>query len=966
MYLNIYYEAGSESQPQSYIHIWDDKLGYRKIPYTKYAYKLDEKGDYITLYNQPCKLVKRWKKEDIENGLIFESDVHPEMRYLVDNYMNSEDPSDAHVIMNFDIEVSTDGGLPDIHKAENAITSIAYYDSAVKEYTVHLLDPNMQMNDLTMVQRGDNVHVKRHTTEEELLDAFLVDYESIRPTILTGWNCISLKSNIWKKNEIIQICNINKNDNLYDSKVVEVFPISNKKETEIKLINGCKLYASQEHKFPVFVKDKNKYTNFTTNNISLDLKTKEISELYNNKDVFFKIKAGNNDNAGINISTDALYILGLIYTDGSRKDNVVYVYNNSDDVIAECTRFKNSYKKIIREGNGITANGKKGTKRVRFQLSKYNPLSSIIHLIYNQNQQKELDINGLSKLSKEQFYSFLSGIIDGDGCLSKEMISFCNYNNNGDIYKLQELILWNGYISIIENNNILIIPKNQKNKKIPLQLKIKYKNELFNKINFKKSKSKSNNIKYRYVDADDCFYVRLSEINEVERIVPMVDIKTNSGYFYANGIKTHNCDGFDVPYLYNRLKNVFDDKTAKRLSPIGKIYYNKFQERYFIAGISCLDMMKLYKNFTFGQRSSYSLDAIAKLELKEGKIQYDGTLDKLYREDKEKFIDYNVHDVRLVKMIDDKMKFIELAKGICHKGHVPLEDFQFSSRFLDGAILTYLKRKGKIVVPNRPIKEGEFSYTEEPKFEGAYVKDPVPGKYHWLVDLDATSMYPSIIMTLNISPECKIAKLKEWSNSDFQKGVEKTYKIELGDKIIEFDKTEFEKFISQENLGISSNGVLYELTNKGIIPEILEVWFDERTEMKNLVKKYGKELNADGSVNIHYDKNKLEFYNTRQKIQKTLLNSLYGVLGLPSFRYYDLDNAEAVTTTGVDLIKFAQKVTNNYFIKNLKNKILIELDDGQKIILNENDEILINRNGENIKILAKNILETDDFLKILH
>jgi DNA polymerase elongation subunit (family B) len=392
--------------------VWDDVIGYKKISYDKlrYAYKLDPDGDYKTLYGQPCKLIKRWKKEDLENGLIFESDVHPEMRYLVDNYMSSEDPSNAHITMNFDIEVSTDGGLPDIHKALNTITSIAYYDSAVKEYTVHLLDPNMQMNDLTMVQRGDNVHVFRHTTEEELLGEFLTEYEGIKPTVLTGWNI----------------------------------------------------------------------------------------------------------------------------------------------------------------------------------------------------------------------------------------------------------------------------------------------------------------------------------------------------------------DSFDIPYLYNRLKNVFDDKTAKKLSPIGIINYNKFQERYFIAGVSCLDMMKLYKNFTFGQRSSYSLDAIGKLEVKEGKIVYSGTLDKLYTEDKEKFIDYNVHDVRLVKMIDDKMKLIELAKGICHKGHVPLEDFQFSSRFLDGAILTYLKRKGKIVVPNKPVKEGDYQHNDDPKFDGAYVKDPIPGMYKWIIDYDFKSLYPSLIRTLNISPETKICKIKNW------------------------------------------------------------------------------------------------------------------------------------------------------------------------------------------------------------
>ena len=568
MYLNIFYERGNEGE-KSYIHIWDDgAIGYKKVPYQRYAYKLDPNGDYKTLYGQSCKLVKRWSKEDVDKGIIFESDVSPEMRYLVDNYLNSEVPSDGHTIMNFDIEVSTDGGVPNIQLANNEITSIAYHDSSTNEYTVHILDSAMQIGNLDMVQRGDTVHIKSYATEIELLDAFLTDYEMIHPTILTGWNI----------------------------------------------------------------------------------------------------------------------------------------------------------------------------------------------------------------------------------------------------------------------------------------------------------------------------------------------------------------DFFDIPYLYNRLKNVFDEKTSLKLSPIGQIHFNKFRQRYFIAGVSCLDMLRLYKNFTFGERSSYSLDAIGKIEVGEGKISYEGTLDKLYLEDKEKFIDYNVHDVRLVKMIDEKMKLIELAKGICHKGHVPLEDFPFSSRFLDGAILSYLRRKGKIAVPNKPLREGEYSYDGEEKFAGAYVKDPIPGLYHWLVDLDATSMYPSIIMTLNISPETKVTKLADWNNADYAQKVDKKYVVDLGAQPTEFDRNEFEQFLTQENLGISSNGVLYELTKKGIIPEILEVWFDERTEMKKLVKKFGSELNHDGSVNVYYSKDKLEYYNNRQKIQKVLLNSLYGVLGLPSFRYYDLDNAEAVTLTGQDLIKFAQTVTNRYYELALNKK----------------------------------------------
>lgn len=385
------------------------------------------------------------------------------MRYLVDTYMNSETPSDAHVIMNFDIEVSTDGGLPDIYKANNEITSIAFHDSATKEYTVLLLDPNMEIGNFTNNQRGTPVHIKSYATEFELLDAFLIEYESIKPTILTGWNI----------------------------------------------------------------------------------------------------------------------------------------------------------------------------------------------------------------------------------------------------------------------------------------------------------------------------------------------------------------DHFDIPYIFNRLKFAFGDSVAKRLSPIGKIGYNKFRERYFIAGVSCLDMMKLYKNFTFGERQSYGLDAIGLLEVGEGKIKYEGTLNKLYAEDKEKFIDYNVHDVRLVKMIDDKMKLIQLAKGISHKGHVPLEDVYFSSRYLDGAILTYLKKNGKTAAPNRPERDGASTYGDgEDKFSGAYVKEPVPGIYNWVVDLDATSMYPSIIMTLNISPETKVTKINGWDNAEYKKRSDRKYQLLLGQDTIEFTADEIDKFMTQENLSISSNGVLYQLPKK--------------------------------------------------------------------------------------------------------------------------------------------------------
>ena len=189
-----------------------------------------------------------------------------------------------------------------------------------------------------------------------------------------------------------------------------------------------------------------------------------------------------------------------------------------------------------------------------------------------------------------------------------------------------------------------------------------------------------------------------------------------------------NTNGFDIPYLYNRTKRVMGEQVANCLSPIGDVYYNEHRKRYMIGGVSQLDYLALYKEFTFTQQSSYRLDYIGNLEVGLGKIDYEGSLQDLYETDIDKFIEYNLNDVKIVKKLDDKLKFIELVRGIAHLGHIPYEDIFFSSRWLEGALLAYL-RKIEVVAPNKPNNE----YSSE-RFTGAYVKDPKPGRYNWVYD----------------------------------------------------------------------------------------------------------------------------------------------------------------------------------------------------------------------------------------
>ena len=363
-----------------------------------------------------------------------------------------------------------------------------------------------------------------------------------------------------------------------------------------------------------------------------------------------------------------------------------------------------------------------------------------------------------------------------------------------------------------------------------------------------------------------------------------------------------NSEFFDIPYLYNRAVRVLGPEVANLLSPISQVIYSEYKKKHTIAGVSSLDYLQLYRQFTFTQQSSYRLDYIGEVEVGMKKVDYEGTLNDLYDNDLQTFIDYNIRDVRILVELDKKLDFIEIARGIAHLGHVPYEDINMSSRWLEGAILVYLKKIG-VVAPNKPPRPRKFS---DDKFTGAYVQEPQAGKHKWVYDLDITSMYPSVIRSLNVSPETKIGKVTGWNEEEFiNKSKEKTYTMinKKGKEMGKMTKQELQQYFDEANVSISSNGIIYRTDKQGLIPALLEKWFNERVEMRKLVKKF----NEQG------DTEKENYFDRRQHIQKIVLNSLYGVLGLPVFRFYDLDNAEATTTTGQQLIKFSKKITNHFY-----------------------------------------------------
>jgi len=358
-----------------------------------------------------------------------------------------------------------------------------------------------------------------------------------------------------------------------------------------------------------------------------------------------------------------------------------------------------------------------------------------------------------------------------------------------------------------------------------------------------------------------------------------------------------NSDGYDIPYLVNRCKKILGKQSIEALSPVGIVEWNKNKGQYKIFGVSSLDYIKLYKNFTYTELPNYRLDTVAKTELGRGKVEYDGDLDALFREDIHKFAWYNMTDVDLVADLDEKLQLLNLARTICHKGHVPYEDVYYASKYLDGAAIVDLKRNG-YVAPNKQFRFIEEE-TQADALAGAYVMPPVPGLYKWIYDLDLTSLYPSIIMSLNISPETKVGVVQNWNQEQLLS--KEAFDVTVSDGNTTIDVKDFKRWLQETESTVASNGAIYSTKKKGFLPAILEKWFDERVKFKNQRDEY--EVGSE----------QYKFYDAMQLTQKVLLNSFYGVLGLKTFRFHDLDNAGAITATGQSVIKFSAKCINRYY-----------------------------------------------------
>jgi DNA polymerase elongation subunit (family B) len=376
-----------------------------------------------------------------------------------------------------------------------------------------------------------------------------------------------------------------------------------------------------------------------------------------------------------------------------------------------------------------------------------------------------------------------------------------------------------------------------------------------------------------------------------------------------------NCELYDIPYLMGRIERLMGEKVAKKFSPWGIVRKNEIRIQgrdnisYSLAGISVIDYLDLYrKSPATSNQESYRLDHIADVELGQKKLDHSefDTFRDFYTKNWQKFVDYNIVDVELVDRLEDKLKLIDLCCTRAYDAKINYSDVAYQVRTWDAIIYNYLKKK-KIVIPQKERNQ------KDEKYAGAYVKEPKPGKYDWVVSFDLNSLYPHLIMQYNISPETLL---------------DKKHPSATVDKLLTQDIS----FEDYKDYAVCANGAMFKKDKKGFLPELMEKMYNERVIFKKRMIKAKKAYEKNPTKDLEKE---IARCNNVQMSKKIALNSAYGAIGNQYFRYYKLANAEAITLSGQVSIRWIENKMNDKM-----NKIL-KTDGEDYVIASDTDSIYL-------------------------
>jgi DNA polymerase elongation subunit (family B) len=398
----------------------------------------------------------------------------------------------------------------------------------------------------------------------------------------------------------------------------------------------------------------------------------------------------------------------------------------------------------------------------------------------------------------------------------------------------------------------------------------------------------------------------------------------------ADALSGWNSEGFDIPYMVMRITRVLSKDDTRRFCLWNQLPKQRTFERFGAENITFdligrvhMDYMQLYRKYTYEERHSYSLDAIAEHELGERKTQYEGTLDQLYNKDFKTFIDYNRQDTMIVAKLDKRLKFLDLANTLAHENTVLLQTTMGAVAVTEQAIIVEAHERG-MVVPNRKERLSD----EDTQAAGAYVAYPKKGIHEYIGSIDINSLYPSTIRALNMGPETIVGQLRltmtdrhiqermrggmsfaaAWEGlfatleytavMEQQRGTEITIDWQDGDETVH-SAAEVWKIIFDSNQpwSLSANGTIFTFEKEGIIPGLLKRWYAERKQMQAKLKECT-------------NKEDEEYWDKRQLVKKINLNSLYGAILNPGCRFFDKRIGQSTTLTGRSIAKHMDAYVN--------------------------------------------------------
>lgn len=370
-----------------------------------------------------------------------------------------------------------------------------------------------------------------------------------------------------------------------------------------------------------------------------------------------------------------------------------------------------------------------------------------------------------------------------------------------------------------------------------------------------------------------------------------------------------NSQFFDIPYIIMRVIKILGENEHRRLSPVGNVYsrtmrgkFGNEQTRWYISGISSLDYLDVYQKFSPGVKESYKLDAIAEAELGDKKVDYGSSnLSELADDDWQLFVEYNVQDVNLLVKMDDKLRYLELLRMLAYTGMTTFEGSMGTLGVVTGAAVVQA-RKQNVIMPTF-IKDG----MSEGKNPGAYVGEPQGGFQESILSFDANSLYPNVMISMNLSPETKIGKIVHRDTTEVQIR-------HVSGKVYTLSIDKFDEFVAKQQIAITKADILFTQGTRGIIPQIVDDLYAIRVTTRDELEKYKRAAE-------HLDKSTKEYKKLKKKIDrldikqytiKILINSIYGYFGNKMAPFGDDDIASSITLTGQAVIKQSNKILRAY------------------------------------------------------